>query len=154
MYAFIPAALPLLFSSHQQLLVPAIWKAIRDIGGRELVCEVIKYSAAEMVKHYQPRITGRTAEGRVLQMAKLLEEKGHIVEVECDEQGVIVLRNRSCPFISMLDKGRFVCRVGFLTISKLCKCRLRQVASRLDGAPCCVFEIRTDASKSGDYLTK
>jgi len=144
-YAATSAALPFLFPSHQHCFVPAIWKAVRDIGGQELVRELVKRSAAEMARHYQSRITGQTAQDRVHQMATLLGEKGHIVEVGRGEHGLIVLRNRSCPFINMLDEDRFACRVGFLTMSQLFGCPVRQVASRLDGAPCCVFEISSQA---------
>ena len=149
-YAATSAALPFLFPSREQRIVAAMWKAARDIGGQELVCELVKRSAAEMVRHYQSRITAQTAEGRVHQMARLLQEKGHVAEVGRGEHGLIVLRNRSCPFIGMLEEDRFVCRVGILTMSELFGCPMRQVASRLDGAPCCVFEISLQAREDQD----
>ncbi len=144
-YAATPAALPLLSSSLQKFFTSAIWRAIREIGGQELVREIAEGSAVEMARHYLSRITSKMTEDRVLQMARVLQESGCIADIDHAAHGLLVLRNRSCPFISVLDEDRSICRVCSLMMTELCGHRIRQVASRLDGAPCCVFEIRLQA---------
>lgn len=140
-YSLTPASLPCLFSCHGQSLVPAILNAIRDVGGEDLFGKLTLHCAAEMARHYRARNLGKTEEQHVYQMAKVLRAEGHVADVDRGRNGVLVFRSRSCPFISAVDDTRFACRVGVLMMRKLFGCRVRQRASRLDGAPCCVFEI-------------
>ena len=52
-------ALVLLFSSSQRLVVPAIWKAIDEIGGGELKGKVLKKVSRTLAVHYNKKITAK-----------------------------------------------------------------------------------------------
>lgn len=141
MFTTTPAALVLLFASNQRLVVPAIWKAIHEIGGPELSGKVLKRVAQSIVEHYRPRITGRTPKERLRQLTQVLNEEGHVVEVVRGSQGQVILRKRSCPFINMFEETRTICGVDLQLLSAVAEAPVCQTASRHDGAPCCSFEV-------------
>jgi len=99
------------------ILSAALWTAVRDVGGQELVSNVLKRSAAEVARRYQSCITAPTVESRVHQMASLLRTRGQIVEVSRRVDGLIVLRSRTCPFVDVLDEARLTCRSSVLAMS-------------------------------------
>ena len=89
-YATTPAASSSLFVGHQQHLLSGVWMAVRDVGGSQLVREVIEQIAAQIAEYYRPRIAGRTPEKRLLQVAVLLREEGEIVEVGGGHDGQFI----------------------------------------------------------------
>ena len=104
-YAATNNALQWLFAGNQRLLVPAIWQAIADVGGKELRRKILKRVSRKMANHYKRRITAKTPRGRMVQMSRLLREDGDLVEIEEDGHGRLVLRRRSCGFFSMYRTG-------------------------------------------------
>jgi predicted ArsR family transcriptional regulator len=147
LYSATHAALLLLFASNQRLLVPAIWRAIAEVGGPQLTDSVLERVASDLAEHYSRRIDGTTPEQRLQQMTELLREEGGIVEVDQDEQGQLTLRRRSCPFISMFEDSRSVCRVDKQMLALVLGAPVEQVACRHDGAPCCAFELVSSNGK-------
>ena len=141
LYSATSAALLLLFASNQRLVVPAIWKAIDELGGRDLVRKVLRRVTQQMVEHYRPRISAKTPPERLRQMTQLLTEEGHLVEIAEDDAGTLVMRKRSCPFISMFEEMRAVCDVDLDLMSAVVGAPVKRTACRHDGAPCCTFEL-------------
>jgi YD repeat-containing protein len=147
MYRVTPAALLTLFADSQQIVAPAIWKAIAEIGGSELVKKVVQRVSQDVIHHYSSRIAGATIEERLHQLTGLLNEEGHIVEVGRDEQGRLVLRRRNCQFASMFEDMRSVCRVDLSVLGAVLQANVRQTKCRHDGAPCCTFEVASQNGK-------
>ncbi|MBC7354013.1 MAG: MarR family transcriptional regulator [Thermogutta sp.] len=139
-YSATPAALALLFARNQELVLPAIWRAIRQIGGEELVRQVIDRVSRDLANHYMRRITGEKPEDRLRQLVNILHEEGVLAEVQEDD-GKVYLRQRSCPYIIMFEENRTACLLDQEIISEVLGAPIRQVACRHDGAPCCVFEV-------------
>jgi predicted ArsR family transcriptional regulator len=147
LYSATNAALLLLFASNQRLVVPAIWKAIDELGGRDLVRKVLRRVTQQMVEHYRPRISGKSPPDRLRQMTQLLTEEGHLVEIAEDDEGTLVMRKRSCPFISMFEEMRAVCDVDLDLLSAVVGAPVERTACRHDGAPCCTFELAGSRGK-------
>jgi predicted ArsR family transcriptional regulator len=147
LYSITSAALLLLFASNQGVVIPVIWRAIREMGGPGLTQNVIQRVTQAVVEHYRPRITGRTPEERLRQLSDMLNQEGHLVEVTLDPYGDLMLHKRTCPFISMYEDTRTICGVDLNLLSVIVGAPVRQVASRHDGAPCCIFAVR---SQNGD----
>ncbi len=145
LYSATDAALLLLFASNQRLLVPAIWEAIADIGGRELRRKVLKRVSRMLANHYKQHVSGKTPKQRLLQLSQLLREEGGLVDVE--ENGQLLLRKRSCEFISMFEDTRTVCSIDHEMMTLVVGTSVRQVASRHDGHPCCTFAIDSSNGK-------
>ncbi|OHB84177.1 MAG: hypothetical protein A2V98_25250 [Planctomycetes bacterium RBG_16_64_12] len=140
-------ALLLLFASNQQLLVPAMWEAITEIGGSSLKRKVLKRVSRKMAKHYKPRITGKTPEERLRQMSEVLSDEGSIVEIDEGSNGDLLMRKRACQFFSMFEQSRSVCCVDQEMLQLVVRAPLRRTTCRHDGDPCCSFAIKSSRGK-------
>ena len=141
-YSATKASLTVLFANHHHLLVPAIWKAVDRAGGDELIEEVLREVSRQLAEHYTRAITAKDPGKRLDQFAQLLCAEGAMVDL-AEENGRVLLHKRSCPFISMLDDDRRVCCVDQAMIAEVIGRPVRRIGYRLDGAPCCTFEIET-----------
>ena len=133
-------ALVLLFSSNQRLVVPAIWKAIDEIGGGELKGKVLKKVSRTLAVHYNKKITAKKPDDRLRQLMAIFIEEGGILEA-MEEDGRLVVYKRSCPFISMIDDNRTICTVDLDMMSQVVGCPVLRTACRHEGDHCCKIEI-------------
>jgi predicted ArsR family transcriptional regulator len=139
-YAATQASLISLFANHHHLVVPAIWKAIEEVGGQTLTGKILGRVSRQLAQHYKRRITVRDPRKRLRRFAQLLREEGALVEV-AEEDGRVLMRKRSCPFISMLDEKRSVCCVDEAMTAEVVGRPVRRTSYRHEGAPCCTFEV-------------
>lgn len=145
LYTATGAALVLLFASNQRLVVPAVWQAVGQIGGDSLVAQVLDRVGQILADHYQRRIDGHDPEQRLRQMCQILREEGVVVDVTAgEEEGSLAIHKRSCPFISMFDESRCVCRLDRDMMSRVVGRPMEQTASRHDGDACCSFRVWTN----------
>jgi DeoR family suf operon transcriptional repressor len=141
LYKATPAALTLLFAGNQRLVVPAIWRAIDQFGGEELTRKVLQRVSRALADHYNSKITAKRPLDRLRQFIGQLTAEGGLIEAEKDQRGQVVLKKRSCPFISMIDDQRSVCYIDLEMIAAVVGRPVRRTACRLDGDPCCKFAI-------------
>jgi len=141
-YSATSAALVLLFASNQQLVVPAIWKAVDAIGGEKLTRRILRRVSRALAKHYRAKITATEPQERIEQYLRTLRHEGALVNVKTRE-GEITITKRSCPFIGMFEDERNVCTIDLELMSAIAGCPVRQTACRHDGDPCCRFQADT-----------
>jgi predicted ArsR family transcriptional regulator len=141
LYKATDSAIMLLFPGNQQLVVPAVWRAILDLGGEKLVKKVLKRVGRTLAAHYNSQITAKRPRERLRQLIALFAGEGQLVDAAVNGRRQLVLRKRSCPFISMADESRSVCHVDQDMLSAVVGRPVRRTACRHDGAPCCTFEI-------------
>ena len=139
-YSANQSALLVLFPNSPNLLVPAIWRAIDELGGCELTKEVVSRVSRSVADYYIAKITAKDPKERLQQLIHLFEGEGGLVE-STSRNGQPALRKRSCPFIAMLDVKRTVCAIDLEMMTAIVGCPVRRVACRHDGDPSCVFEI-------------
>jgi predicted ArsR family transcriptional regulator len=142
LYKATEEALVLLFSSNQRLVVPAIWKAIGDIGGEDLTGKILKKVSRAISDHYISKVNAKKPQDRLRQLMEILIEEGGILEMK-EENGQVVLSKRSCPFISMVDENHTICSIDIDMMSQVVGRPLRRIACRHEGDPCCKIEIST-----------
>ncbi len=141
LYRATDAALSLLFVGNQGVLVPALWQALHDLGGDELIKKVIKRVSRALAGHYSRQITAKRPQDRLRQLIDLLAGEGRLVDIVKEEGGKLSLHKRSCPFISMADPHLYVCQIDQEMLNDVLGCPVRRIACRHEGAPCCTFEI-------------
>ena len=140
------ASLVLLFANNQKLVVPAIWKAIAEIGGDELGRKVLRSVDRSLAAYYRAKITATDPKKRIEQYAALLEKEGGLIDVVAKD-GQIKVTKRSCAFVSMFDDQRHVCAIDRNLVSAIAGRPVRLTACRHDGASFCQFQIDTQAVK-------
>jgi DeoR family transcriptional regulator, suf operon transcriptional repressor len=141
LYKATNSALSLLFASNQRLVVPAIWRALGEVGGDDMMHKVLKRVSRILAEHYGSQITAKKPKERLQQLINLLTAEGGLIEAVENEQGQLVLYKRNCPFISMVDEKRSVCYIDQEMLTAVVGRPVRQIACRHEGAPCCTFEI-------------
>ena len=140
LYKATDSSLMLLFANNQRLVVPAIWRAIYELGGEKMTKKVLKRVSRFMADHYKHRITTDTPQERLRELIELLREEGGLIEA-IEENGQLVMYKRSCPFISMLDEARSICCVDQAMMTAVVGRPVRRTSCRHEGDPCCTFEI-------------
>ena len=124
--------------------MPAVWQAIDELGGGELLKKVLKRVGRLLADHYCVRITATDPKERLQQLVKLLETEAALLELGRNN-GRLVIRRRSCPFINMSDDKRTVCAIDLDLMSAVAGRQVRRIASRQDGSPSCIFEVEREA---------
>jgi predicted ArsR family transcriptional regulator len=147
LYSATNAALALMCCRSHQSVVPAIWKAIDHVGGRELTRKILRRVTQSIVELYRSRITARTARERFRQFTELLRDEGNLVEICESDKTHLVLRKRSCGFINLFEESRTICTVDLDVMSTLVQAPVRRVECRHDGDPCCTFELCSSNGK-------
>ena len=103
-YTASPSALVLLFAGNQRLVVPAIWQALEEVGGREL--------SKKGLPPRQPR-PGRTLQRQdhrhgtaaaAATVRRTAPRRGRTPRIP-PRGGRLFLYKRSCPFIGMFDES-------------------------------------------------
>jgi DeoR family transcriptional regulator, suf operon transcriptional repressor len=141
LYRATNAALALLAVNYHRMVVPAIWRAVHEIGGDEMLRKILKSVSRDLAQRYVSQITATQPKERLRQLLELLAAEGALLEITEDPDGHLVLHKRSCPFINMIDQRRSVCTIDQEFLSEVVGRRVRQTACRHDGAPCCTFEF-------------
>jgi DeoR family transcriptional regulator, suf operon transcriptional repressor len=140
-YKATDAALTLLFASNQRLVVPAIWRALRETVGDETTAKILKRVSRVMADHYSQKVTAKKPKERLRQLIDLLVAEGGLIEFAEDNHDRPLIYKRSCPFISMVDDHRTVCLIDQEMMGAVVGRPVRRTACRHEGAPCCTFEI-------------
>lgn len=140
LYKATDAALVLLFASNQHMVVPALWRVLEEIGGTALTDQVIERLSLALADHYCDRITATDPQQRLAQLSQVLTDEGGLVEIT-ETDGHLVMRKRSCAFISMFECTGKVCRLDERVLCQIVGAPVRQTACRHQGDPCCAFEI-------------
>ncbi|MCS7304675.1 MAG: MarR family transcriptional regulator [Thermoguttaceae bacterium] len=146
LYSVTHTALIALFPGSAHLVVPAIWRAIRKIGGQKLIHQIIQEVTEELVSYYSERITARQPEKRLRQLLELWRQEGCVLDVS-ERNGHITIQKRSCPFLSMYEASGDICYVDLELMSAIVGHPVRRVTSRHEGAPCCSFELDFETRK-------
>lgn len=142
-YSVTQYGLSQLYPGNQNILVPAIWEAVRRIGGDNLLKEVHCITADIVAMKYlqsADNVTSGSVLERAVRLKEMLEKEGVHVQVEQMEDGKVLFRKCSCPFISMYDPSGSVCVIDTAFIARFTSCHVQQVKSRhLNGEICCEF---------------
>ena len=137
------SALTLLCANNQNLVVPAVWRALEELGGNELTKKVVKRVSRLLAEQYIAKITAKDPKERLQQLVALLEEEGGMVELS-QQNGHVIVNKRSCPFIKVLDEKRTICAVDLEILSAVVGRPVRRATCRHDGATSCTFEVDWD----------
>lgn len=136
-------------------LAVALWEemmgAVADRKLRRLLFSRITDRLAEA---YRARVTVDEWEGRLVQLSKLLHDRGVETEVARDGDGLeVFLRQHSCPYYELAEADRAICALERKMFEKVLGRGLRLSQCRLDGDRSCDFQAKpVSAADSGSDL--
>jgi len=88
----------LLFASNQRLVVPAIWRAIDELGDDDLADKIRKRVSHLLAEHYSAKITAKRPSERLRQFFDLLTAEGGLIEIVEGDRGQLVPPQAELPF--------------------------------------------------------
>lgn len=133
-YTITPDAMMRFFPENQHLLVPAIWNSLLEIGGPELLKEVVDKTSEQLSSTCKNDLPW---EERVA----TLVQRGGFDECEFQPDGSAILTKRTCKFYSMYEDSGTVCAIHLQTLCRILDVRVTRIASRHASAPCCRFRV-------------
>jgi predicted ArsR family transcriptional regulator len=122
-------------------LAKTLWSELKSFEDRAIGMKVLRRVADRLAERYRREIGGSTVHQRLLDLQKLLSDRG--VDVEVDESRQLpVLRQHSCPYYDLAEVDRTVCGIEMRMFEKALDSDLKLAQCRLDGHRCCEFEVR------------
>ncbi|MCL2347518.1 MAG: ArsR family transcriptional regulator [Planctomycetaceae bacterium] len=140
LYSATEFAMKQLFEGNQNLVVPAIWRAIKKHVDLEIMQQVCEEVASELAEHFNKQITSEKPAERLREFTEIICKNGRLGIVR-DESGGPELDKLNCPFITMYDSSGLVCEIDKTAMRKIVGADVERVRCRAEGAPCCTFRI-------------
>jgi DeoR family transcriptional regulator, suf operon transcriptional repressor len=130
----------MLFITSQRLLIPSVFRAVRNIGSEKTLRAVLKQVTHALAEHYQRKISATKPDSRLRKLADILNDEGAVIET-AEEKGRFVMVKRSCPLVGILEDKRAICRIDLDVMRAVVGRHVTRTACRHDGAPCCTFIV-------------
>ena len=140
LYRATPRAIDLLSKSNLRRVLPALLSVLQEQLGPEETLELLDQVSQRVAQQYRASIDADCLEERLRQLARLLEEEGILVEVT-KRDGRLVLRQRTCPYVEMVDERRIACRMERQILTHAIGQPLELCDCRLDGSCGCEFVV-------------
>jgi predicted ArsR family transcriptional regulator len=113
--------------------------------GPEALQAVLRRVGDRLTARYRDKVTGGKLSDRVRAWAKVLDERGILVQVEKDGQGYS-LREFGCPFQNTVQDNRSLCEMERQVMAGLLESQVKLTHCVLDGEHGCRFLISGQAS--------
>lgn len=139
LYTSTPLALDRVFPPSRHLL-SSLMQAIEACGGVELRDGVFAQLANILAVRYLPELAGLESTERLERLVQILRSEGAVVDLEVVD-GHLSLRERSCPFVGLVDEDRAACEMEQQLLSGLIGSPVIRTECRLDGCNSCVFQL-------------
>ncbi len=139
LYASTQLSLDKVFPPSRHLLA-SLMQAIENCGGPELRNGVFAQLTKILAGRYLPKLEGLPAHERLERLVQLLREEGAVVDLELVD-GKLLLRERSCPFVGLVDEDRATCEMERALLSGLIGSPVTLSECRLDGCNSCAFQL-------------
>ncbi len=139
-YSLNPEALARLYPGNQSVVVPAIWKAIFEIGGEELTGRVIDVTSRHVKAFYDPSLTAKTPKERFIQIMQATAPVGETIKWQENEDGSFDVWRMVCE-VSGINRDSICCRLHEHVLELVTGVKVQLLAHRHDGHPCCTFRI-------------
>jgi len=136
-YEVTPKGMTRFFPENQHLLVPAVWSSLVEIGGLDLLNEVICKTSEKLSLPVKQNLPWR-------ERVNLLVRKGGFDSCEFQPDGTALLTKRTCKFYSMYENSGTVCEIHLQTLARILGVHVTHVASRHENAPCCQFRVEKE----------
>jgi len=125
-------------------LALALWGEMMSVvADRKLRRVLFTRLTDRLAEIYRTKITGDEWEGRLVQLSRVLHDRGVEAEVALDDPGLgPILRQHSCPYYELAEVDRAICALERKMFEKVLGRGLRLSQCRLDGDRSCDFQAK------------
>lgn len=127
-----------LFPRHYSKIAGALLRHTRDLFGEEGLERLLAEMADEATAELMPRLEGLSAEERVKEVVKILDELGYGAYL--DEDGNVAAVN--CVYHRLAQTTNAVCQYDTYVLQRLLGTGFNHTSCIRDGEPVCVFAPR------------
>ncbi|MGA3036894.1 MAG: methanogen output domain 1-containing protein [Vulcanimicrobiaceae bacterium] len=130
-----------LFPQRYDLLLNAVLREVRDLGGDDAVREIFERMGRRAAEKMSARAGERQGEERVGALVDLLREHG--VEADYNADGkTYEIREHNCPYAETVKEHPQVCSVIHTVLGDLFPAGSKQTESLATGGEACRFEVK------------
>jgi len=121
-------------------LAMVLWQELRAIKDPEIRRGLLARVSQRLVESYAGRVKGATTADRMQSLAELFVQREIPFEASV-EGGLPVLTAHACPYPELAEQDKSICAMERMMFSELLGEDVHLEQWRLDGAPCCTFEV-------------
>jgi len=130
-----------LFPQRYDLLLNAVLREVRDLGGDDAVREIFERMGRRAAEKMSARAVDKQGEERVGALVDLLREHG--VEADYNADGkTYEIREHNCPYAETVKEHPQVCSVIHTVLGDLFPAGAKQTESLATGGEACRFEVK------------
>lgn len=112
------------------------------LEGKDCFEKVLRYHFEGLASFYRPRFQEKDLQGRVLELSKVLEERGWLLELKQVSENSFALDNYNCTLNTIAHKYPSICRWELETIRSLLGARVDRINDLASGGLNCAFFIQ------------
>lgn len=131
-----------LYPKKYDELANALIEEARHLLGPNALQQLMKNVAARFSAPYLPRLEGRQGGERLEMVAKIIQERGNIVEASWSGDDFLI-ESHNCPWWNIATKNSAVCALDVEFVRQLAGSDARLSTSLLRGDDSCTFRIRS-----------
>lgn len=143
-----------LFEGNQDIVVPAMWRAIQKYFGDEAVERISHDVAAEIALRFTSQMSDRSHRSRMKEFADILNRSGRLADYR-ERKNAIEVCKLNCPFASMGDDTGTLCRIDRLCMQMIVGdgdlAPVHLVDNRHEGNHCCTFRLELHGKEKTDF---
>lgn len=134
-----------MFPRNYARLTVDLLRDIEDLSGQEMVEQLFERRKDRLKDKYGSRITDhKTLEDKVVELAKLQNENGYMVEWEKDSEGSYIFKEYNCPISEIAQEYPVACSSELSLFQELLgteevDC---EVCMAVDSEPHCFYKIK------------
>jgi len=151
LYSATSMALKQLFEGNQDVVVPAIWKALRRYCNPETVMKICDDVAVDIANQFTPHIESTCPKERMRKFHDIICKSPRLSHIK-DSGNEVSVSKLSCPFVSMYDESGTICMIDQLAMSKIIGPGVQRTCHRHQGGTCCTYTVSDDFQPVPDNL--
>lgn len=122
-------------------LAMALWKEVGVNAPPEVKADLLRRVSRALAHGYARQIRGDTPAERLESLRELLMQRRIPASVE-GQRGQLTLTTHACPYPTLAENDRDVCRMEQMLFSELLGADVNLVRCRLDGRGDCQFQVQ------------
>lgn len=129
-------------------LAMALWMELRAIPDPQVRVGLVQRLSRRLAEQYSDQVEGTDLATRLEGVAALFNDRQIPFEVEeaREPNQLPVLTALACPYPELAEQDRSVCTMERMLFSELVGEKMTLSKCRLDGEPCCTFEVQPPAA--------
>jgi predicted ArsR family transcriptional regulator len=134
-----------IFPKAYDVLLVDILETMRELGGDDMVNEIMKKHLAKKEKRYREAVAGgESLEERLAGLSKLRKDEGYMSEVVGEVGESRTLMEHNCPVLSVAKAHPSMCAYEIALMERVLGIKLEHTQNMVDGEHVCCFKVAED----------